>query len=117
MVERLKEDHDSCAPAMRKAASFSIGLQRHQVAGAFLHFLRVFQKMTPPADFERAKTDLTKGFLRGLLDADLQHALSTTFPPGDLNSISALRWLGNFAQRFCLFCFLFICCNSLLHCF
>ena len=78
---------------MRKAVSYTIGLQKHQACGAFLHFLRMFERLAPPADYDRAYVELHKMFLRGLLDADLQHVLTTSFPPGDLSAIAAFRQL------------------------
>ena len=95
-MERIKQDYDSSAPAMRKAVSFTTGMQKHQACGAFLHFLRMFEKIAPPADYERASVELHKMFLRGLLDADLQHVLASSFPPGDLTAIAAFRHLGKF---------------------
>ncbi|CAL1145066.1 unnamed protein product [Cladocopium goreaui] len=90
-VDRIKQDYDSSQPAMRKAVSYTIGLQKHQACGAFLHFLRMFERLAPPADYDRAYVELHKMFLRGLLDADLQHVLTTSFPPGDLSAIAAFR--------------------------
>lgn len=92
-VDRIKQDYDSSQPAMRKAVSYTIGLQKHQACGAFLHFLRMFERLAPPADYDRAYVELHKMFLRGLLDADLQHVLTTSFPPGDLSAIAAFRQL------------------------
>ncbi|CAK9086345.1 FO synthase subunit 1 [Durusdinium trenchii] len=90
-VERIMMDYDSSHPALRKAVSYQVAVSRHQACGLFLHFLREFQKSSPASDFQKASSELRRGFLQGLLDPDLQHCLSTTVPPSDLHSISACR--------------------------
>lgn len=88
-------DYDSSHPALRKAVSYQVAVSRHQACGLFLHFLREFQKSSPASDFQKASSELRRGFLQGLLDPDLQYCLSTTVPPSDLHSISAFRLGGH----------------------
>ena len=97
-------DYDSSHPALRKAVSYQVAVSRHQACGLFLHFLREFQKSSPASDFQKASSELRRGFLQGLLDPDLQHCLSTTVPPSDLHSISAFRLGGARAAFECRQC-------------
>ena len=90
-LERLLYDHDHCPPSMRKALSFRDGLPKHQACGAFLHYLKMFERMCPAADFAEASDSLTEQFKLGYLDPDLLHGLEQSVPPGDLKSISAFR--------------------------
>ena len=54
-------------------------------------FLREFQRIAPPADFEDARASLLSQFSFGYLDPDLQHCMETSVPPGDVSSVGAFR--------------------------
>ena len=80
---------------VKKAINFATAVGKHQCCGAFLHFTRELQRALNPEDYVRAFGDLKEMFLRGYLDPDLEHALQTQFPPGDLKSISSIRLVSN----------------------
>lgn len=90
-VDRLLADYDQAVPAMRKALTFKDGVVKHQACGAFLHYLKCFERMCPAAEFPDISEQLTKQFLLGFLDPDLLHSLEQQVPPGDLKAISAFR--------------------------
>ena len=90
-MQRIQNDHDRTPSSMRKALSFSQALAKHQCCGLYLHFAQLLKRMMPPDDFVEAKKSLSSQFASGYLDPDLSHALETTFPPGDVSSISAFR--------------------------
>ena len=93
LVQRLIADYDQCPPGMRKACSYKEALVKHQACAAFLHFLSVLQGMAPPDFFAEAKTSLHGQFMLAYLDPDLVHALETSVPPGNIQSISSFRYV------------------------
>ena len=90
-MERLIRDYDNTAPPMRQAVTYKLAVAKHQACGAFLHFLAILQKMSPPSLFEEAKASLEAQFTMGFLDPDLCHILDTQVPPGDIKALGAFR--------------------------
>lgn len=90
-TRRLQSDFDRCAEGMRKACNYREGLLKHQCCAVFLHFLGRLQRVSPPAEFKLAEESLEQQFLQGLLDFDLQHAVESQVPPGDMSAVAAFR--------------------------
>ena len=91
MVHRLIADHDSTAEQMRKPFTFKDAMSLHQAGGCFLHFLAILKKMSPASSFDDARAKLEDQFMKGFMDADLLHVLSSSVPPADIKSIGSFR--------------------------
>lgn len=91
LIERICADYDRTPAPFRKAVNYQTGLGKHQLTGAYLHFVSELRKIQPSSQFKDAEVALKEQFLSGYLDCDLQHALDTTAPPSDLKTISAMR--------------------------
>ena len=90
-LDRLEHEHDTTFVDSRKALSFKDGLKLHQVAGLFLTMLAKLELVAPSRDFPAMRSGLLDQFMHGYLDADLQHVLEQSVPPGDPNSIGGFR--------------------------
>ena len=90
-VSRIEADFDAMPPSLRKPCGFKDGFTKHQCCAAFLHFLQLLEKMSPPDLFKTASESLTQQFMKGFIDPDLCHAIENQVPPGDLHQISAFR--------------------------
>ena len=91
VVQRLIADHDGTAEQLRKAFGFKDAMLIHQAGGCFLHFLSVLQRMSPANSFNDARDRLMDQFMKGFMDADLLHVLSSSVPPGDIKSVGSFR--------------------------
>ena len=94
-------DFDNAPVPMRQAVKFATGLKLHQACGAFLHYLREYEKMAPAADVLQSRQELFQVFIRGFMDPDLHHSLEQTVPPGRLEDISTFRCLHGKNMRLC----------------
>ena len=76
---------------MRKACTEKQAVAKHQVCGAFLHFLDEFSKVCPAGEFKGISKNLHTQFQSGYMDPDLAHCLETQVPPGDMSAITSFR--------------------------
>ena len=76
---------------MRSAWTFRATLPVHQACGLFLHFLFLLQSRVPEEVQVQSKGRLRELFLQGYMDAEIEHVLVNTVPPGDLRNITAFR--------------------------
>ncbi|CAJ1371839.1 unnamed protein product [Effrenium voratum] len=91
LIQRLCVDWDKQAPSMRSAWTFRATLPVHQACGLFLHFLFLLQSRVPEEVQVQSKGRLRELFLQGYMDAEIEHVLVNTVPPGDLRNITAFR--------------------------
>lgn len=91
LLSRLQQDHDNQPSTMRKACTEKQAVAKHQVCGAFLHFLDEFSKVCPAGEFKGISKNLHTQFQSGYMDPDLAHCLETQVPPGDMSAITSFR--------------------------
>lgn len=65
--------------------------QLHAVCGAYLHFKALLKSKLPATSFNEVAGKFEEQFRASFLDADLEHALQTSVPPGDLKAIGFCR--------------------------
>lgn len=81
LVKRLEADHDSTPTALRKACTYQQALAKLQCCSGFIHFLKLFERISPAGDYKEAEQSLKSQFFSGYLDPDISHALETQFRP------------------------------------
>lgn len=91
LLSRLQDDHDNLPVSMRRAISEKQAISKHQICGAFLHFVDEFSKVCPAGSFSSIAQNLRTQFQSGYMDPDLAHCLETQVPPGDMSAINSFR--------------------------
>ena len=87
----LQGDFDQTPDSLRKPCNYKDGVDKHRCCAAFMHYLEILQRMSPPSEFATARDSLREQFLSGLMDLDLLHSVQSQVPPGDIKSVSAFR--------------------------
>ena len=90
-LARVKGDYEQTPEALRKPLNFKDAVYKHQVCGAFLFFKKAMQAKCPETEWKAIESEMDAAFLHQHMDADLSSAVMNTVPPGDINSIAALR--------------------------
>lgn len=89
LIERMVKDWDRLS--VKKPWGVKETTYLHSMCGAFLHFECLFQQKVSSQEFAAHSRSFRDNFMMGFIDADLEHALSTTVPPGNLSCIGFLR--------------------------
>ncbi|CAK9076667.1 unnamed protein product [Durusdinium trenchii] len=89
LIERMKADWDRSS--VRKPWGVKETTHLHSMCGAFIHFRSMFEAKVSSEEYAKHSQSLHSNFLQGFLDADLEHGLLTTVPPGDVTNIGFLR--------------------------
>lgn len=85
----MKADWDRSS--VRKPWGVKETTHLHSMCGAFIHFRSMFEAKVSSEEYAKHSQSLHSNFLQGFLDADLEHGLLTTVPPGDVTNIGFLR--------------------------
>ena len=96
LIDRLQADWDRCP--IKKAWNFKDTNNLHAACGAYRHFVGQLKSTISDAAFKAHMPVIRDQFMMSYLDTELLNALSTSTPPGDVKSISAMRWASK--QRF-----------------
>ena len=91
MIDRMCSDWDKMHPGMRKPWNVKDTTHIHALCGGYIHFKLLLKSKLPETEFKEVIARLDEQFLLGFLDADLDHALQSTVPPGCLSSVGFLR--------------------------
>lgn len=86
-------DYDRLPLGARRPWNFKDTVQLHILCGGFLHFKGLLQRKLSAQEFDETVPKLDDQFLMGFLDADIDHALQSCVPPGELGSVAFLRTL------------------------
>ena len=89
LIERMSRDWDRVP--LKKPWGWKDTNSLHSRCGLYLYFRSLLKSTVSDADFAREEPKLRDQFLQGYLDADIEHALLHSAPPGDLKSIGVLR--------------------------
>ncbi len=91
MISRLCSDWDKMHAGMRRPWNVKDTTHIHALCGGYIHFKLLLQSKLAATEYQEAIARLDEQFLLGFLDADLDHALQNTVPPGNLSSVGFLR--------------------------
>ncbi|CAK8999970.1 FO synthase subunit 1 [Durusdinium trenchii] len=89
LIDRLQADWDRCP--IKKAWNFKDTNNLHAACGAYRHFVGQLKSTISDAAFKAHMPVIRDQFMMSYLDTELLNALSTSTPPGDVKSISAMR--------------------------
>eukprot|EP00435_Cladocopium_sp_Y103_P050415 s350_g15.t1 len=84
VIKRMCSDFDRMPLGARRPWNFKDTVNLHILCGGFLHFKGLLQRKLSAQEFDETVPKLDDQFLMGFLDADIDHALQSCVPPGEL---------------------------------
>ncbi|CAK9114864.1 Uncharacterized protein SCF082_LOCUS53189 [Durusdinium trenchii] len=90
-LRRVISDFEKAPDGLKKPLNFRDAVQKHQCCAAYIHFKSVLQSKCPEGHWSTLCAEMDEAFFNQFLDADLQAALSSSVPPGDIQAIGAFR--------------------------